>query len=293
MQPDDEMQNQLHQKERELLELKKRKIELELFATQKHIEEQEKALNMHTNCMIPGVPATVRMNQMAPLLCTPQMRPRIAPVNSALIASVRMRDPRIARLMHPQGPAQQSPRFPNAQHHSYGPRQLIQVAPETSIPTARPKISVYQKIDKHSSSDTTGSRGSSSSASRTDRKDSKKSPRRSGDSKKMSPRKSDSSRKSLAADAKVSSTSDIEAKDSPIRASPVPSAKLVRKQSASPPPPPAVSRISHEVISVKVPAVTSTSDLASKEANVIGKKRLSQDHIESVNKKAKIEKLDK
>lgn len=42
------MQAQLRDKERELLELRKRKLELELVATKKHIEEQEKQLNLQT-----------------------------------------------------------------------------------------------------------------------------------------------------------------------------------------------------------------------------------------------------
>lgn len=42
------MKAQLREKERELLELKKRKLELELAATKKHIEEQEKQLNLKT-----------------------------------------------------------------------------------------------------------------------------------------------------------------------------------------------------------------------------------------------------
>lgn len=293
LQPDGEMQNQLRLKERELLELKKRKLELELVATQKHIEEQEKAMSM-----IPLVQATMTGNQLAPLFGSTQMRPRIAPVNSALIASVRLRDPRVSRQMHPQGQAQLFARFPNPQLHSYGPRHLIHLAPEPPTTTtsvselsARPKMTVRLKNDKSSSSDKT-SRSSSSSASRTDRKDSKKSPHR-GDSKKTSPRKSGSSRKLLAAEAKVSSTCDIEAIDSPIRASPVPSVKLVGKQSVSPTSPPFVPRNSHDVTPLKVPAITSSSDLANREANGNDKKRLSQDHIESGNKKARIEKLDK
>lgn len=42
------MQAQLQIKQRELLELQKRKLELELAATQKHIEEKEKQLGIRT-----------------------------------------------------------------------------------------------------------------------------------------------------------------------------------------------------------------------------------------------------
>lgn len=47
------MQAQLREKERELLELKKRKLELELAATKKHIEEQEKQLNLQAASVAP------------------------------------------------------------------------------------------------------------------------------------------------------------------------------------------------------------------------------------------------
>lgn len=49
------MQDQLRNKQRELLELQKRKLELELAATKKHIEEQEKQLNMKTASIKPTV----------------------------------------------------------------------------------------------------------------------------------------------------------------------------------------------------------------------------------------------
>lgn len=52
-QPETDMQAQLREKERELLELKKRKLELELAATKKHIEEQEKQLNLQTASVVP------------------------------------------------------------------------------------------------------------------------------------------------------------------------------------------------------------------------------------------------
>ena len=42
------MQSQLRDKQRELLELQKRKLELELAATKKTIEEQEKQLSQKT-----------------------------------------------------------------------------------------------------------------------------------------------------------------------------------------------------------------------------------------------------
>lgn len=53
------MQAQLRDKERELLELRKRKLELELVATKKHIEEQEKQLNLQTASVVVGQPSTI------------------------------------------------------------------------------------------------------------------------------------------------------------------------------------------------------------------------------------------
>lgn len=108
-------------KQRELLELKARKLELELAATQKQlgrtptsvvpmahpaIVDQTKMLNpkdlakqtaMPINTTKPvnivSKPAFIP-NQMPP---TSNVRTRIAPVNSALVSSMRSRDPRLAR----------------------------------------------------------------------------------------------------------------------------------------------------------------------------------------------------
>lgn len=43
-----EMQSQLRDKQRELLELQKHKLELELVATRQRIEEEEKKINLQT-----------------------------------------------------------------------------------------------------------------------------------------------------------------------------------------------------------------------------------------------------
>lgn len=53
------MEEILQHKTRELLELKKRKLELELEATKKHLEEQEKHLCKTTEGVIPSMEALV------------------------------------------------------------------------------------------------------------------------------------------------------------------------------------------------------------------------------------------
>lgn len=151
------MQTQLQIKQRELLELKKRKLEMELAQTKKHIEEGEKALSLTTSTIsstvvsspqpdmtlsienpLPMQPCSIGLNvpqviivlngllelialaiivllltkentliisqaiNAPPLVPVPQMinanaRQRIAPVNAALLSSVRSRDPRLMR----------------------------------------------------------------------------------------------------------------------------------------------------------------------------------------------------
>ncbi|XP_075167263.1 pcf11 cleavage and polyadenylation factor subunit isoform X2 [Haematobia irritans] len=168
-----EMEKILQDKTRELLELKKRKLELELEATKKHLEEQEKQFSKTAEGVLPPVDALVVANAlqtvgirpaqmggqvippvMAPGYMGPQgmalnhmrpsmyhhnirgfrpnlhpammgdqsqaiapvanmgpniNKPRVHPVNSALISSVRQRDPRLARQQQQQQLQQQQP----------------------------------------------------------------------------------------------------------------------------------------------------------------------------------------
>ncbi|XP_059622586.1 uncharacterized protein LOC132265822 [Phlebotomus argentipes] len=133
-----EMQSQLRDKERELQELQKHKLQLELVATQKKIEEEEQKLNMQMTSLQmaipppvigpPGVrPPVVRgfmprpgtfpsvvPHMGAPVTATASMSPfasmpapmmgktRVAPVNPALVSSVQLRDPRLVRQMQQQ-----------------------------------------------------------------------------------------------------------------------------------------------------------------------------------------------
>ncbi|XP_016975031.1 uncharacterized protein LOC108041595 isoform X3 [Drosophila rhopaloa] len=129
-----DMEEILQAKTRELLELKKRKLELELEQTKKHLEEQERQLNQATDAMagapmiMPAPTATgIRPPMMDPVLAMRNQRapgamgnaapimpnmpvaqqqfankPKVNPVNPALLNSVRQRDPRLARQMQSQ-----------------------------------------------------------------------------------------------------------------------------------------------------------------------------------------------
>ncbi|XP_017039141.1 uncharacterized protein LOC108086669 isoform X2 [Drosophila ficusphila] len=142
-----DMEEILQAKTRELLELKKRKLELELEQTKKHLEEQERQLNQATDAMavapmIMPAPtaAAIRPPTMDPSLAMRNQRasgpmanavpimanmpvvqqfankPKVNPVNPALLNSVRQRDPRLARQMQsqvslPAAPARNDPRL--------------------------------------------------------------------------------------------------------------------------------------------------------------------------------------
>ncbi|KAH8254033.1 hypothetical protein KR032_008092 [Drosophila birchii] len=127
-----DMEEILQAKTRELLELKKRKLELELEQTKKHLEEQERQLNdamapiggmpgPATSAIRPPImdPATVGamrhqrppppMGVMPSMPVAPQQfaaKPKVNPVNPALLNSVRHRDPRLARQMQSQSSSQ-------------------------------------------------------------------------------------------------------------------------------------------------------------------------------------------
>ncbi|KAH8348098.1 hypothetical protein KR084_004094 [Drosophila pseudotakahashii] len=146
-----DMEEILQAKTRELLELKKRKLELELEQTKKHLEEQERQLNQATDAVVVATgampapsaaairppimdPGLAMRNQRAPGAMgnagpiIPQQsnvminlqqfanKPKVNPVNPALLNSVRQRDPRLARQMqpqssHPAAPARNDPRL--------------------------------------------------------------------------------------------------------------------------------------------------------------------------------------
>lgn len=154
-----DMEEILQAKTRELLELRKRKLELELEQTKLHLKEQERQLSQATDAIsvapivmpapgapLPAVPPTVassiypsgirNMRPAAPAAVGgivpvaghqpvdlkalflieyltnieyPQPfanKPKVHPVNPAMLSSVRPRDPRLARQMQSQAPAQ-------------------------------------------------------------------------------------------------------------------------------------------------------------------------------------------
>nr|XP_017087206.2 uncharacterized protein LOC108118833 isoform X2 [Drosophila bipectinata] len=135
-----DMEEILQAKTRELLELKKRKLELELEQTKKHLEEQERQLNQATDAMsaVPtAMPAPNSSGAVRPTIIDPSMmgairqprppapagnaaampvgqsfaiKPKVNPVNPALLNSVRQRDPRLARQMQSQAPPPTSTR---------------------------------------------------------------------------------------------------------------------------------------------------------------------------------------
>lgn len=122
-QTEKDIQTELQIKQRELLELKKRKLELELAATHKQlglppttvaqpphaaIVDPTKIFNpnelLKRDPMLPCVPLVPKpVNIIAQpafipnQIPTSNVRTRIAPVNPALVSSVRSRDPRLMR----------------------------------------------------------------------------------------------------------------------------------------------------------------------------------------------------
>ncbi|KAM8712027.1 hypothetical protein ACLKA7_012533 [Drosophila subpalustris] len=143
-----DMEEILQAKTRELLELKKRKLELELEQTKMHLKEQERQLSQATDAIsvtpmaIPVPAATLRppgmetslppvgaavppaypggMRHMRPMMPAAAVgmipvvgqqppfvnKPKVHPVNAAMLNSVRQRDPRLARQMQPQASSQ-------------------------------------------------------------------------------------------------------------------------------------------------------------------------------------------
>ncbi|XP_055614328.1 pre-mRNA cleavage complex 2 protein Pcf11-like isoform X2 [Uranotaenia lowii] len=93
-----DMEQQLRDKQRELLELKARKLELELLATKKRIEEQEKQIVLQTASVSKEAePDTKKLTQSTKCVTLPATKGRIIPPNAAMINLVKSRDPRLAR----------------------------------------------------------------------------------------------------------------------------------------------------------------------------------------------------
>ncbi|XP_055310467.1 uncharacterized protein LOC129573660 isoform X3 [Sitodiplosis mosellana] len=134
-----DIQTELQIKQRELLELKKRKLELELAATQKQLATTTVMPPTHPAAVDPSIIVNTKDLAKQPVVLpvvtkptkiiaqpafipnqmpTSNVRPRIAPVNSALVSSMRIRDPRLAR-QPPQmvAPAQNLPSIPSINDH--------------------------------------------------------------------------------------------------------------------------------------------------------------------------------
>uniref|UniRef100_A0A182T0C7 CID domain-containing protein n=1 Tax=Anopheles maculatus TaxID=74869 RepID=A0A182T0C7_9DIPT len=107
------MQQKLRDKQRELLQLQARKLELELLTTKKRILEQEKQLSIQTESVskepsvelikasegIAGSPAVHPVAASGGLISAivPPPKSRIAPVPQGMINMVKTRDPRLAK----------------------------------------------------------------------------------------------------------------------------------------------------------------------------------------------------
>ncbi|GLV35194.1 Pcf11 cleavage and polyadenylation factor subunit [Carabus blaptoides fortunei] len=127
-----DMQTQLINKQKELLELKQKKLELELLQAKAKLEEQQKQLERQTiqiktpqqlpvksepKPYVPGVQVKLE-NDVKPQITAARGMPppltaggpRIAPVNSALLNSVRpiVRDPRLLRQQQQTSPTSRS-----------------------------------------------------------------------------------------------------------------------------------------------------------------------------------------
>ncbi|XP_068144812.1 pre-mRNA cleavage complex 2 protein Pcf11 isoform X2 [Drosophila tropicalis] len=225
-----DMEEILQAKTRELLELKKRKLELELEQTKKHLEEQERQLNQATDAIqgptnpilmpAPTPPTTMRPPPVmeapssgsggirnarptgsgaVPSLPGPQqqqasaVKPKVHPVNPALLNSVRHRDPRLARQM-------QSQNGPMAAPLRSDPRLEAKASSSSSQKSSRSR-------SKSPNRNSGGSRSSKSSSS----------PHRGSSSSSNSSRKRSESKSSTASSS--SSGSDSRHKGSPTKRS--------------------------------------------------------------------------
>lgn len=113
------MEKILQDKTRELLELKKRKLELELEATKKHLEEQEKQFSKTAEGVIPPVEALVAANSLQNVgirgpTVGPQMMPGIiAPGYMGGPSSIAVNPAMRPAMFHPNMRAYRPNMHPN------------------------------------------------------------------------------------------------------------------------------------------------------------------------------------
>ncbi|KAH8297241.1 hypothetical protein KR044_008570 [Drosophila immigrans] len=207
-----DMEEILQAKTRELLELKKRKLELELEQTKMHLKEQERQLSQATDAIsvapmaMPAPTTTLRppsmetiippagaavtpmypsgMRQMRPL--TPAVpgigqqppftnKPKVHPVNPAMLNSVRQRDPRLARQQQSAAPSQMAapmrtadPRLEGHKASSSSTHKSSRSRSKSPMRNSGSSRSSKSSTNHHSSSSgTSGSRKRSESKSST------------------------------------------------------------------------------------------------------------------------------
>ncbi|XP_035773980.1 uncharacterized protein LOC118456936 isoform X2 [Anopheles albimanus] len=141
---------ELEKKRQELLELQTRKLELELLATKKRIEEQEKQLSLQADSVAKGLPSTVRktlenaaivhpsaaINVAAPPVVAGGLtsKTRIAPVSQSMISMMNSRDPRLLKHQATVGPNASQSQSANAHRSSGGGAAAMALPPHGIVP---------------------------------------------------------------------------------------------------------------------------------------------------------------
>ncbi|ALC41827.1 Pcf11 [Drosophila busckii] len=196
-----EMEEILQAKTRELLELKKRKLELELEQTKLHLKEQERQLSQATDAMAvapiampapvaplrpPGLenvplaaplypPGLHNVRPQAPIGVPPAMlptvnsqsfggKPKVHPINPAMLNSVRQRDPRLARQQQllPMSAPARDPRLDSHKSSSHKSSRSRSKSPSRNAGISRSSKS--SSSNHHSSSSSSRKRSESKSS---------------------------------------------------------------------------------------------------------------------------------
>uniref|UniRef100_A0A2M4A1N7 Putative mrna cleavage and polyadenylation factor i/ii complex subunit pcf11 n=1 Tax=Anopheles triannulatus TaxID=58253 RepID=A0A2M4A1N7_9DIPT len=138
----------LEKKRQELLELQTRKLELELLATKKRIEEQEKQLSLQADSVAKGLPSAVRKPLENPSPALPVTAPgvlavglgglalktRIAPVSQSMISMMNSRDPRLLKHQGTGGTNSSQPQSSIAHRSAGGGAAAMTLPPHGIIP---------------------------------------------------------------------------------------------------------------------------------------------------------------
>ncbi|XP_030375696.1 uncharacterized protein LOC115624980 isoform X2 [Scaptodrosophila lebanonensis] len=201
-----DMEEILQAKTRELLELKKRKLELELEQTKKHLEQQERQLIQATDsisvpsvslagsgtvlrtpeletplgtvpvqtgalynrvgiCHVGPEAPSMMSNMLSSTQKLPTIKPKVHPVNSALLNSVRHRDPRLARQAQSlQSLRNNSEQDPNSVHKQSRSRSKSPLRSSGHSRSNKSKRSASKSSNASSSSSGSERRSKSSSS---------------------------------------------------------------------------------------------------------------------------------